>query len=203
MVHIFRMVDINAVDWSYNLKWVIRGNIVVPTGNPFQKSVQEEYDIASISEANRNVMWLGHGLKLLQDHVLTVDNSGVIQHIIPYTSFMSDFDVKDSDWRNNCKFISLHGGCEFLCPGMIDLHIHAPQYAYTGTATDKPLMGKDGWLETYTFPTERRLRNDLLYAKNVYSKVVQSTLRHGTTTAVYFATLDLEPCKVLVDCVIQ
>lgn len=197
------MADINAVDWSYNLKWVIRGNIVVPTGNPFRKSVQEEYDIASISEANHSVMWLGHGLKLLQDHVLTVDYSGVIQHIIPYTSFMSDCNVKDSDWRNSCKFITLHGESEFLCPGMIDLHIHAPQYAYTGTATDKPLMGKDGWLETYTFPSERRLRNDLLLAKNVYSKVVQSTLRHGTTTAVYFATLDLEPCKVLVDCVIQ
>ena len=28
---------------------------------------------------------------------------------------------------------------EFLAPGMVDCHVHAPQYAYSGTATDKPL----------------------------------------------------------------
>jgi guanine deaminase len=198
------MVDIDALVWSDNLKWIIRGNIVVPTGNPFKKSVQEEHENEeSIAEQHPNVTWLGHGLKLLHDHVLTVEGSGVIRHLLPYPSFMSDFHIKDIDWTNDKKFITLHSEYDFVCPGMIDLHIHAPQYAYTGTATDKPLMGKDGWLETYTFPAERRLRNDLSYAENVYSKVVQSTLRNGTTTAVYFATLDLEPCKVLVDCAIQ
>ena len=198
------MVDIDTVVWIYNLKWIIRGNIVVPTGNPFSKSVQEEYNAATnIAVPQHNVVWLGHGLKLLKDHVLTVEGSGVIRHLMPYTSFMSDFLIKDSDWTNNEKFITLHGQYDFVCPGMIDLHIHAPQYAYTGTATDKPLMGKDGWLETYTFPAERRLRHDTRYAETVYSNVVQSTLRHGTTTAVYFATLDLEPCKVLVDCAVH
>jgi guanine deaminase len=42
---------------------------------------------------------------------------------------------------------------EFCCPGMIDTHVHAPQYQFTGTATDLPLME---WLQTYTFPAERR-----------------------------------------------
>ena len=36
---------------------------------------------------------------------------------------------------------------EFALPGFIDLHVHAPQAPYAGTATDRPLMGADGWLE--------------------------------------------------------
>jgi guanine deaminase len=199
------MVDIDTAVWIYNLKWIIRGNIVVPTGNPFRKSVQDEYKTTeTMVETNEpHVMWLGPGLKLLRDHVLTVENSGLIRHLLPYASFMSKFHVKDIDWTNHSRFITLHPDYDFVCPGMIDLHIHAPQYAYTGTATDKPLMGNDGWLETYTFPAERRLKDDLPYAEKVYSKVVQSTLRQGTTTALYFATLDVEPCKVLVDCALQ
>ena len=196
------MVDINPKRSIDNFKWIIRGNIVVPTGNPFSKSVQEEYDIETL-DCQSDVYWLGRGLKLLRDHVLAVDNSGIIQQILPYMSFLSGHAIYEIEWANNKKFITLQSENEFVCPGMIDLHIHAPQYAYTGTATDKPLMGKDGWLETCTFPAERRLRNDLIHAKNVYSKVLQSTIRQGTTTAVYFATLDVEPCKILVDCAIE
>jgi guanine deaminase len=33
---------------------------------------------------------------------------------------------------------------QFLLPGFIDTHIHAPQYAFAGTATDTPLMD---WLK--------------------------------------------------------
>lgn len=91
------------------------------------------------------------------------------------------------------------GPYEMLSPGFIDLHIHAPQYSYTGTATDRPLMGPDGWLEQYTFPAERSLNADLSKARDVYSKVVTTTLKHGTTTALYFATLHVEPTKVLCD----
>ena len=64
----------------------------------------------------------------------------------------------------------------FLIPGLIDLHIHAPQFAYTGTATDRPLMGADGWLETYTFPAEAGLLQDPQLCQQVYNGVVQTTL---------------------------
>lgn len=60
-------------------------------------------------------------------------------------------------------------------------------------------MGPDGWLETYTFPAEQSLGDDLDKAQHVYESVVRTTLNAGTTTAVYFATLHLDPCKVLVD----
>ena len=67
---------------------------------------------------------------------------------------------------------------QVLVPGFIDTHIHAPQYPYTGTATDKPLME---WLNHYTFPAESRLADEKIAAR-VYSTVVDRTLRSGTTT---------------------
>ena len=39
-----------------------------------------------------------------------------------------------------------HWPDRLIMPGFIDTHIHAPQYSYTGTATDIPLMQ---WLEKY------------------------------------------------------
>lgn len=165
-------------------QWIIHGNIVIPTANPFAASVP--------TAPEPDVEWLGPGLKLCRNHVLAVDHDGIIVHL----SHESDLNV--SIFQRKRHYVRL-GPHEFLSPGFIDLHIHAPQYAYTGTATDRPLMGKEGWLETYTFPAERSLHKDLPKARRVYEAVVTKTLGSGTTTACYFATLHLEPCKVLAE----
>lgn len=55
-------------------------------------------------------------------------------------------------------------------PGMVDTHIHAPQYRFTGTSYDKQLID---WLDTYTFATEVKFK-DVEVAKDVYGKVVVS-----------------------------
>eukprot|EP00947_MAST-08B_sp_MAST-8B-sp1_P000811 g811.t1 len=83
----------------------------------------------------------------------------------------------------------------FFVPGLIDCHVHAPQYPYAGTATDKPLME---WLEAYTFPAEKRMA-DVEVARRCYGKLVRQLLRHGTTCALYFATIHVESCKAFVD----
>lgn len=57
-------------------------------------------------------------------------------------------------------------------PGLVDTHIHAPQYSYAGTGLDLPLLQ---WLEEYTFPAESEFK-DLALAKRVYTKVVVSFL---------------------------
>lgn len=57
-------------------------------------------------------------------------------------------------------------------PGMIDTHIHAPQYVNAGFALELPLLG---WLNKYTFPTEARFA-DTSFAKDVYSRVVVTFL---------------------------
>lgn len=73
---------------------------------------------------------------------------------------------------------------QFLMPGFIDCHIHAPQYPNIGLGLDMPLME---WLNTYTFPMEHNFRNEK-FAGKVYETVVRRTLRCGTTLAAYFAT---------------
>ena len=44
------------------------------------------------------------------------------------------------------------GSCLIL-PGMTDLHVHAPQFAFRGLGMDMELLE---WLNTYTFPEEDR-----------------------------------------------
>jgi guanine deaminase len=55
-------------------------------------------------------------------------------------------------------------------PGMIDTHIHAPQYPNAGKGLDRGLLE---WLTTYTFPTEAKFQ-ELDFAKAVYRRVVVS-----------------------------
>ena len=42
---------------------------------------------------------------------------------------------------------------KLILPGFVDAHCHAPQYMFTGTGMDLPLLQ---WLEKYTFPCESR-----------------------------------------------
>ncbi len=62
----------------------------------------------------------------------------------------------------------VHLGKQFLIPGFVDTHIHAPQYAIAGTGTDLPLLE---WLNKYTFPTEKKYK-EITFAKEIYTKVV-------------------------------
>lgn len=55
-------------------------------------------------------------------------------------------------------------------PGLVDTHIHAPQYVYAGTALDLPLLQ---WLNKYTFPIESSF-SDSEFAKAAYTKAVVS-----------------------------
>ena len=125
------------------------------------------------------------------DRVLIVmDGNGVIEEVIEEGA--PDFDrIKDEcKASGNLKVLSR---TEVLIPGFVDTHIHAPQWAQSGTALDQPL---EVWLQEYTFPLEARMK-DLDFAESVYSDVVDTTLKHGTTTSMYFATVDREPSELL------
>lgn len=64
---------------------------------------------------------------------------------------------------------------QFLMPGLIDCHIHAPQVAQIGLGLDMPLLE---WLNTYTFPLESKFA-DQEFAGKVYKKVVVSYVFHS------------------------
>lgn len=128
-------------------------------------------------------------LEVLEDALLGVDTDGKI-------AFIGRGDERDNLSQtfgfSPSEIIQL-AQHEFFMPGMVDTHIHASQYSYAGTALDMPLLK---WLNTYTFPVESRFK-DLDFAGKVYTQVVKRTLRNGTTTACYFATIHREASLLL------
>lgn len=82
------------------------------------------------------------------------------------------------------KFPFFDYGDAMVFPGMVDLHIHAPQYAFRGMCMDLELMD---WLNQYTFPEEEKYEN-LEYAKKAYSMFTEALKKGATTRACIFAT---------------
>ncbi|MDD6810343.1 MAG: amidohydrolase family protein [Lachnospiraceae bacterium] len=75
-------------------------------------------------------------------------------------------------------------GNRLIIPGMVDLHIHAPQYAFRGMGMDLELMG---WLQEQAFPEEVKYE-DLDYACDAYSIFAEQMRKSATTRACIFAT---------------
>lgn len=86
---------------------------------------------------------------------------------------------------NNCLIV----------PGMNDLHLHAPQYAFHGMYMDLELLD---WLNTVTFPEEARYA-DLNYAEKAYSIFTDDIKHSATTRASIFGTLHVDATELLMD----
>jgi guanine deaminase len=86
-----------------------------------------------------------------------------------------------------------------LLPGLIDTHIHAPQWPQLGTGLDLPL---EKWLFDYTFPLEARYA-DVGFAEMVWNRMVPTLLRHGTTTAVYYSSIHNEATRLLAEACVR
>lgn len=87
-----------------------------------------------------------------------------------------------------------HSG-KLIIPGLVDLHIHAPQYAFRGTGMDLELME---WLQQQTFPEESKYA-DLEYARKAYQIFADSMKKSATTHACIFATRHSQATEVLMD----
>lgn len=86
-------------------------------------------------------------------------------------------------------------GEKIICPGLVDLHIHAPQYNFRGMGMDLELLD---WLNTYTFPSEAKFKDED-YAKRSYQRFVDY-LKYGPNTRhVIFASLHVKSTQVLMD----
>ena len=72
-----------------------------------------------------------------------------------------------------------------IIPGMSDLHLHASQYSYCGTAMDLELLE---WLQNYTYPEESRFA-DPAHARTYYAAFTKDLLHTTTTRAAIFATI--------------
>lgn len=86
-------------------------------------------------------------------------------------------------------------GDALIIPGMVDLHIHAPQYAFRGTGMDCELLD---WLRLYTFPEEAKYA-DIDYAARAYGIFADNMRKSATTRAVIFGTIRREATLLLMD----
>lgn len=131
-------------------------------------------------------------LEVLEDHAFVLDATGTITQMLPAGDARRTELVEAA--RSRGVLEELPKG-SFLIPGLVDLHIHAPQWPQLGKALDAPL---EVWLHKYTFPMEARFA-DTAFAAEVYDEMVATLLAHGTTTAVYFGSVEVEPNLVLAE----
>jgi guanine deaminase len=73
---------------------------------------------------------------------------------------------------------------KLIVPGFIDTHLHYPQTDMIAS----PAPGLLPWLETYTFPTERRYE-DHADGRSTADFFLDELLRCGTTTAMVYCTV--------------
>uniref|UniRef100_A0A2K6FEK5 Guanine deaminase n=1 Tax=Propithecus coquereli TaxID=379532 RepID=A0A2K6FEK5_PROCO len=130
-------------------------------------------------------------MEVLRDHLLGVSDSGKIvflEEASQHEKLAKEWSFKPCEIRE----LSHH---EFFMPGLVDTHIHAPQYYFAGSNVDLPLLE---WLIKYTFPVEQRFQSTD-FAEEVYTRVVRRTLKNGTTTACYFGTIHTDSSLLLAE----
>lgn len=87
-----------------------------------------------------------------------------------------------------------YGDC-IIIPGLTDLHVHAPQFAFRGLGMDLELLE---WLNRHAFPEEAKYYN-LEYAQKAYSAFVEHVRKGPNTRAVIFATRHVPATELLMD----
>ncbi|KKA28461.1 hypothetical protein TD95_002574 [Thielaviopsis punctulata] len=84
---------------------------------------------------------------------------------------------------------------EFLIPGFVDTHNHAPQWPMRGIGQGLHILD---WLDQVTFPFEARFAN-ADYAARSYADTVDDFLRQGITTASYYGSRHMPATKLLAE----
>ena len=130
---------------------------------------------------------------------------------IIYNKEMSEFEIHEQSYLiyENGKILGIYPNLpeqfkdidvvdyedKLIIPGLVDLHVHAPQYAFRGLGMDMELLE---WLETNTFPEEARLQ-DKEYARRSYRIFVDNLKKSATTRACIFATIHRPATLLLMD----
>ncbi|EMR90817.1 hypothetical protein ACHAP3_002787 [Botrytis cinerea] len=82
---------------------------------------------------------------------------------------------------------------QFVIPGFVDTHNHAPQWAQRGLGRGLEILD---WLDQVTFPNEAKFE-DPEHAQRVYSSCVDGFIKQGITTVSYYGSLHGEATKIL------
>lgn len=128
-------------------------------------------------------------LEVFPEATIVVDHQGKIINF-----YRSKDEVHESAIPENAQIIQIPPG-DFLIPGFIDTHNHAPQWPMRGMGQGLHILD---WLEKVTFPHEARFA-DPVYARKAYESCVDGFLRQGITTASYYASSHAEATRILAD----
>jgi len=131
-------------------------------------------------------------VEIVEGALVEVGRDGVIERVTAPQA--GDFAQRLAAAQGAGTLLALRPS-QVLLPGLVDLHIHAPQWPQAGTALHLPL---DEWLQQHTFPLESRYA-DVVFARRIYAGLVDDLLANGTTTAVYFATIHLQSTVALAE----
>ncbi|KAF3019230.1 hypothetical protein E8E14_001544 [Neopestalotiopsis sp. 37M] len=132
-------------------------------------------------------------LEILEDALLVVAADGTIQSLDAGVAKASVPDLLTS--RGLADEVRYLSRGEFLIPGFVDTHNHAPQYAQRGLGQSMHILD---WLDNVTFPNEARFA-DAAYAERIYGACVDGFLRQGITTASYYGSMHADATNILAD----
>ncbi len=131
-------------------------------------------------------------VEIIDGALIEVGHDGAIEAVsAPHSS---GFEQRRTAAANAGRLVTLSPS-QVVLPGLVDLHIHAPQWPQAGKALHLPL---NEWLQEHTFPLEARYA-DTDFARRIYAGLVDDLLANGTTTALYFATIHLESTQALAE----
>jgi guanine deaminase len=105
------------------------------------------------------------------DHWLLIEHGSI-------TGAQPGTQTPDATWDKR-----EHRG-RLILPGFIDTHVHSPQLDVIASYGTELL----DWLNTHTFPAERRFEKDAESSAGA-ARFVDALLAHGTTSAVVFPTV--------------
>ncbi|ETS84568.1 hypothetical protein PFICI_02593 [Pestalotiopsis fici W106-1] len=132
-------------------------------------------------------------LEILEDALLIVRADGTVQSLdagVAKSSVPNLLAARGLD--DEVRYLSRG---EFLIPGFVDTHNHAPQYAQRGLGQSMHILD---WLDNVTFPNEARFA-DVAYAERIYGACVDGFLRQGITTASYYGSMHADATNILAD----
>ncbi|KAH8648614.1 hypothetical protein BX600DRAFT_475545 [Xylariales sp. PMI_506] len=132
-------------------------------------------------------------LAIVEDALLIVSADGIIERLDADVPSAKVPEVLSSlGISHEVRYLSRD---QFIIPGFVDTHNHAPQYGQRGLGQSMHILD---WLDKVTFPNEARFK-DPAHARRVYSSCVDGFLKQGITTASYYGSLHADATNILAD----
>lgn len=128
-------------------------------------------------------------VRLRTNHILVIED-GKIKDIVESKNFDTSSRKNLIDYTTNPNTNEI----QFIFPGFVDTHCHAPQFPNIGIFGNTTLLD---WLNKYTFPLEHELTFNMDKAELVYKNAINRTLSNGTTTIAYYATIGKRSTELL------